>query len=202
MFKIHIHTHKAHHKYAFVPLLVERGPGNILNVTLYISISLPLALRGRRTQQEARDHQFMKKWRNMLLVCSTFPPECEATKGWQMLRVDGGEWSSGAAQIGGGTERGRVGREKKKKKSDGACSFIRPFTPVATATCLEGTQERRHHWQKQQRGREWVRANESKLDRQCVWVRAERRSRQQVYNWLRLLVPHSKKCEVDLQGLG
>lgn len=74
---------------------------------------------------------------------------------------------------------------EKKKKSDGTCSFIRPFTPVATATCLEGTQERRHHWQKQQRSREWVRANESKLDRQCVWMRAERgESRQQIYNWL------------------
>lgn len=56
---------------------------------------------------------------------------------------------------------------RKKKKSDGTCSFIRPFTPVATATCLEGTQERRHHWQKQQRGRELVRATDSKT-RQTV----------------------------------
>lgn len=85
MFKIHTHIHRALHKYAFVPLLVETGPGNILNVTPYIFISLSLAARGRRTQQEARDHRFMKERENMLLICSTFPPECEATKGWQML---------------------------------------------------------------------------------------------------------------------
>lgn len=156
-----------------MPLLVETGPGNILNVTLYIFIWLSLALCGRCAQQEARDHQFGKKWKNMLFICSTFPPECEATKRMTNVRVDGGEWSTGAAQIGGGTEReGELGG--RKKKSDGTCSFIRSFTPVATATCLEGTQERRHHWQKQQRGREWVRANESKRDRLCVWMRAER----------------------------
>lgn len=72
MFKIHTHTHKAHHKYAFVPLLVETSPGNILNVTPYIFISLSLAVRGWRTQQEARDHQFMREWKNMLLICNTF----------------------------------------------------------------------------------------------------------------------------------
>lgn len=86
---------------------------------------------------------------------------------------------------------------------DGTCSFIRPFTPVATATCLEGTQERRHHWQKQQRSRKWARASESKLDPLCVWMRAERaESRQQIYNWLRLLVliPQKKCEEFDLQG--
>lgn len=60
--------------------------------------------------------------------------------------------------------RGRSGGEegsgvKKEKKSDGTCSFIRPFTPVATATCLEGTPERRRRWQKNNRaGRELVRA--------------------------------------------
>lgn len=72
MIKIHTHKHKAHHTYAFVPLLVETGPGNILNVTLYIFISLLLALCGRCTQQEAGDHQFMKKYKNMLFICSTF----------------------------------------------------------------------------------------------------------------------------------
>lgn len=50
--KIHTHTHKAHHKYAFVPLLVEMGPGNILNVSLYISISILIALCGLCTQRE------------------------------------------------------------------------------------------------------------------------------------------------------
>lgn len=45
-----------------------------------------------------------------------------------------------------GRERGRVGEGKTGgKKSDGTRSFIRAFTPVATATCLQGTQERRHH---------------------------------------------------------
>lgn len=78
MFEIHTHTHKAHHKYAFAPLLFEMGPGNILNVTLYIFISLSLAQHGWLTQQEARDHQFIKKWKNML---DHFPPECKVTKG-------------------------------------------------------------------------------------------------------------------------
>lgn len=126
--------------------------------------------------------EMISLWRNVS-ICSWYA----ALSSWAWgdkrmtnVRVDGGEWSSGAAQIGGGTERGRVGWGGGR--SDGTCSFIRPFTPVATATCLEGTQERRHHWQKQQRGREWVRANESKLDRQCVWMRAERGSRQQIYN--------------------
>ena len=145
MCKIHTHTHKAYHKYAFVPLPVETGPGNILNVTLYIFISLSLALCGRREQQEARDHQFMKKWKNMLLICSTFllsarrqkDDKCES--GWRRVihwsRTD--RWWD--------RERGELGREAEREKSDGTCSFIRPFTPVATATCLEGTQERRHH---------------------------------------------------------
>lgn len=57
--------------------------------------------------------------------------------------ADGDERSNGAAPIGGGTERGE--RVWRREKSDGTCSFIHPFTPVATATCLEGTQERRHH---------------------------------------------------------
>lgn len=125
-------------------------------------------------------------WRNGGICClyAVLSSWVRGDKRMTNVRVDGCEWSSGAAQIGGGTESGRVGGEK----SDGTCSFIRPFTPVATATCLEGTQERRHHWQKQQRGWEWVRANESKLDRLCVWMRAERgESRQKIYNWLRLL---------------
>lgn len=55
MFKIHTRTHKVHHKYAF--LLVEMGPGNILNVTLYISITFSLAHCGWCTQQEAGGKQ-------------------------------------------------------------------------------------------------------------------------------------------------
>lgn len=88
-----------------------------------------------------------------------FPPVCEVTKGWQML-----EWMEASDPV---ESRRKVVRQgevelRRGEKSDGTCSFIRPFTPVATATCLEGTLERRHHWQKQQRGREWVRANDSK----------------------------------------
>lgn len=53
------HTYAAHHKYAFVPLLVGVGPGNILNVIAGVSISLLLAARGRGAQQEAPHRQFM-----------------------------------------------------------------------------------------------------------------------------------------------
>lgn len=89
--KIHTHTHKAHHKYAFVPLLFEMSPGNILNVTLYIFISLSLALRGGRAQQEARVHHFMIKWRHILRICSTFLPSVRRQKddkcwrGWRWV---------------------------------------------------------------------------------------------------------------------
>lgn len=68
MLKINTHARQAHRKYAFVPLQVEMGPGNILNVTLYISISRFLAPCGWCTQQEGRDRQFMK---NVLPGCST-----------------------------------------------------------------------------------------------------------------------------------
>lgn len=55
--------------------------------------------------------------------------------------------------------RGRVDRRKRVKKERERerekvmvlCSFIRPFTPVATATCLEGTPERRRRWQKKKK---------------------------------------------------
>lgn len=57
----------------FVPLLFEMGAGNILNVTLYIFIFLSLALRGWHAQQEARDHQFIKKMEDYApYICSTF----------------------------------------------------------------------------------------------------------------------------------
>lgn len=140
MFRVHTHTHKARHKYAFVPLLVQMSPGNILNVTPYISISLLLLLCGRRTRREARDYQFMKKCEYMLLICSTFllstrrqkDDKCES--GWRRVI----QWSH--------TDRWwDRGRKSWMGGGDGTCSFIRPFTPVATATCLEGTQERRHH---------------------------------------------------------
>lgn len=51
---------------------------------------------------------------------------------------------------------------ERERRNDGTCSFIRSFTPVATATCLEGTGERRHRWQKQERSRDVVRGNDSK----------------------------------------
>lgn len=61
------------------------------------------------------------------------------------------------AWAGGGEEaRGGMSGGEARKKSDGTCSFIRPFTPVATATCLEGTPERRRRWQKKQRSRQGV----------------------------------------------
>lgn len=66
---IHTHAHGAHYKYAFVPLLVRMGPGIILNVIACISISLLLAARGRGTQREAPDRQFM---RTALPTCNTF----------------------------------------------------------------------------------------------------------------------------------
>lgn len=123
-----------------------------------------------------RKRGIISSWRNgrICFLYAALSSWVRGDKRMTNVRVDGGEWSTGAAQIGGGTERGESWEGRREKKSDGTCSFIRPFTPVATATCLEGTQERRHHWQKQQRGREWVRANESKLDRLCVWMRAER----------------------------
>lgn len=88
--------------------------------------------------------------------------------------------------------RGRSGGEegsgvKKEKKSDGTCSFIRPFTPVATATCLEGTPERRRRWQKNNRaGRELVGAAQAgrhsptrqpPSDQGCSTRRRSRRNR-------------------------
>lgn len=37
-------------------------------------------------------------------------------------------------------------------KSDAARSFIRPFTPVAKATCLQGTGETHNHGQNNRQG--------------------------------------------------
>lgn len=77
MLKINTHACQAHHKYAFVPLQVEMGPGNILNVALYISISRFLALCGSCTQQEGRSSVYEE--------CAPWmqhsPHECEVTKG-------------------------------------------------------------------------------------------------------------------------
>ncbi len=85
-----------------------------------------------------------------------FPPECEATKGWQML-----EWMEVSDPVEPHTysrwrdrERGGSGGVGRKEKVMALALSSALFTPVATATCLEGTQERRHRWQKQQRGRE------------------------------------------------
>lgn len=137
-----------------------------------------------------RKQEIVSLWGNVRIrsLYAALSSWVRGDKSMTNVRVDGGEWSSGATQKGGGTRRGRVGREKKK--CDGTCSFIHPFTPVATATCLEGTQERRHHWQKQQRGRELVRATDSKT-RQTVCSNEswERGSRNQIYNWPRPLVP-------------
>lgn len=140
-----------------------------------------------------RKREIVSLWGNVRL-CFLYAALSSCVRGDKRMtnvRVDGGEWSSGVSQKGGETRRGRV---ERGEKSDGTCSFIRPFTPVATATCLEGTLERRHHWQKQQRGREWVRANDSKTRQ-----RAEIGSRKQIYNWLH---SQSKKCESDLRGCG
>lgn len=119
----------------------------MLYVPLYIFISLSLALCGGRTQN--RKQEIIGSWRNgmewnMLLISNTFP-----------------SWLSGDKKMTNVSEWRRWDRESWE--GNGTCSFIRPFTPVATATCLEGTHERRRHWQKQLRGREWVRSNESKL---------------------------------------
>ncbi|TKS88340.1 hypothetical protein D9C73_023230 [Collichthys lucidus] len=138
MFKTHIHTRKERHKYAFVPLLFERGPGNILNVTLYISISLLLALRGRRTQQEARDDQFMKKCLNTPLMCSTFLQSARRQKddkcyrGWrrviQWSRTDRcrhgnmpGGHSREASSLTKTTERQRVSESEREQSRQTAC---------------------------------------------------------------------------------
>lgn len=46
----------------------------------------------------------------------------------------------GGGGVGGGGE------------SDATCSFIRPFTPVAKATCLQGTGEMHNHGQNNRQG--------------------------------------------------
>lgn len=107
----------------------------------------------------------------------------------------------GATQKGAGMRRGRFGRGKRKKgekKSDGTCSFIRPFTPVATATCLEGTQERRHHWQKQQRGRELARATHSPNETDSVHGSGVKEKKKKVTD----LRPALPTCPSTQRGVG
>lgn len=61
------------------------------------------------------------------------------------------QWSHAekvAGQRDGDLGGGRVGGGG----SDATCSFIRPFTPVAKATCLQGTGEMHNHGQNNRQG--------------------------------------------------
>lgn len=78
--KIHTHAHQAHHKYASASLLLELSPGNILNVTLCIFISLSLALRGGRATG-SKSSSFHDKMEADSPYRRHLPPECDATKG-------------------------------------------------------------------------------------------------------------------------
>lgn len=111
-------THKAHYKSAkSEPLLVETSPGNIWNVSLCIFPSLSLVLCGQDPQQEARDHRFKERGKNMLLVDTALLSSwVRGDKRMTNVGVDGGEWSRRAAQIGGGTERGSGGELGEKIK--------------------------------------------------------------------------------------
>lgn len=71
-------THEAHHKYAFVPLLVETGPGNILNVTLYI-FHLPFI--GTAWSVHTTGSEKSAVYEGYASLMQHSPPECEATKG-------------------------------------------------------------------------------------------------------------------------
>lgn len=134
----------------------------------------------QRTQQEAGDCQFMRKRQNPPPIFQKhFLPLRLSSAQLQNVRRRKKDdkcwsrwrrrviWGSRAerrlwmrrGRLGQGGKEGRGGRSggEERKKSDGTCSFIRPFTPVATATCLEGTPERRRRWQKNNgAGRELV----------------------------------------------
>lgn len=188
MLKIHTHTHKAHHKYAFVPLLVWGGSWKHIKCH---SLYFHLTFIGSAWSVHTTGSKRLSVYEEMLEYApymQHFPPECDATKGWQMLQwmeasdpVEPHRKVVGQGELGGE-------KEREREKSDGTCSFIHPFTPVATATCLEGTQERRHCWQKQQRGRELVRATDSKTTQTAC----SNGSRKQGHHWLRLLVPSQR----------
>lgn len=197
MFKTHTHTHKERHKYAFVPPLFERGPGNILNVTLYISISLLLALRGRRTQQEARDDQFMRRCLNTPLICSTFLQSARRQKddkcyrGWRRVI----QWS----RTDRWWDRENKSRERKEKK----WWYLLFHPPLYSSRHgnMPGGHSREASSLTKTTERQRVSESEREQTRQtaCMNESRERGSRKQIDNQLRL---HSKKCEFDLQVLG
>lgn len=62
------------------------SPGNVLNATLYIFISsLSLAQRGGSRTPGSERSSFYEEMQEYCPYMQHFPPECEVTKGWQML---------------------------------------------------------------------------------------------------------------------
>lgn len=143
-----------------------------------------------------RKQEIVSLWGNVRIrsLYAALSSWVRGDKSMTNVRVDGGEWSRGATQKGGGTRRGG---EKKK-----VMVLALSYAPLLQSPRQHAWRalERRHHWQKQQRGRELVRATDSKTRQTvCTNESRERGSRKQIYNWPWLLVPTQRGADLTFR---
>lgn len=164
------HTHtQNHHKYAFASPLFEMSPGNILNATLYILISLSLAQRGGAHTTGSGEIIILWRSAGIRFLYAALSSRVWGDRKMTNVTADGGEWSKRSrTDRRRDRERGRVGRKKK------VMVLALSSTPLLQSP-------RQHAWRALKRGvitdknnREWVRGNETELDGQCMNESSER----------------------------
>lgn len=88
------HTHtQNHHKYAFASPLFEMSPGNILNATLYIFISLSLAQRGGAHTTGSGEIIILWRSAGIRFLYAALSSRVWGDRKMTNVTADGGEWS-------------------------------------------------------------------------------------------------------------
>lgn len=129
MFRRHTLLHKARHKYAFSLCWCRK---HIKCHFFIFSSHFHWQLCGRHTQQEVRDNQFYEE---LMCVCNPFhlserrQKDDKCWSGWREVI----QWSC--------TERRWDSHRMEEWGREGCFFHPSLFTPVATATCLQGTQK-------------------------------------------------------------
>lgn len=155
--KTHTLLHRAHHKYAFgLSWFRKHIKCHFLYFHFTFIGNCVVVTRNRKWEIIS----FMKS----CSVCATLSTWARGDKRMTNVGVDGGKWSSGAAQKGDGTvtEWRDEGRE--------GCFFIRPFLLQSPRQHACRALKKRHHHQleKQKTATGRQRVSESKLNRPVV----------------------------------